>query len=104
MVARGLLVREPGAGTTDGLLGVDTTRVGRATFEALLPGPVNAPIFDPAPIRAGVAGVGFGVPSLVVGRLLFPNADAGREGGPMLWSGLKKPDVRLDFPAGEAGS
>lgn len=61
---------------------------------------------DDVPNRLGVAGTGWKVPSLVVGLLpLLDMAEAGRNGGGILLSALKKLDLRLPFPpAGEDGS
>jgi hypothetical protein len=60
-----------------------------------------------APYRLGVAGIGWKVPSLVVGLLppLLDIAEAGRRGGGMLLSAPKKLDLRLPFAlAGDDGN
>jgi hypothetical protein len=52
-----------------------------AALTLLFPGPVIDPVCASVPKRRGVVGLACGVPSLVVGRVLFPSADAGRSGG-----------------------
>jgi hypothetical protein len=72
----------------------------------LFPGAVMESLPDDVPNRLGVAGMGWKVPSLVVGLLpLLDMAEAGRSGGGILLSALKKLDLRLPFPpAGDDGS
>jgi hypothetical protein len=88
------------------LLGV---AAGVVTFALtlLFPGAVIESLFEGAPNRFGVAGIGCGAPSLVDGLLplLLDMADAGRSGGGMLLSALKKLDRRRPLPgAGDDGS
>lgn len=101
----GFLMVEVGRDTTGVLLGV---AVGAATLAltVLLPGTVMESLFDAAPNRFGVAGKGWGGPSLVVGLLLLlDKAEAGRKGGPMEVSALKKLDLRrVLLAAGDEGS
>lgn len=87
-----------------GRLGVDTLE-GIAALTLLFPGAVIDPREASDPNRFGVAGVCRGVPSLVDGRRLLPSAEAGRAGGGMEVSPLKKLDLRLPLPpAGDWGS
>jgi len=103
-----------------GFLMVDTGRavsgvrmgvvVGVATpaLTVRFPGAVIDSLLDAigAPRRLGVAGIGWGGPSLVVGRLLLlDKAEAGRRGGPMLLSAAKKLERRrVLLAAGDDGS
>ena len=87
-------------------LGVAT---GVVTLALILrfPGAVIDSRFEGPPNLFGVAGCGWKVPSLVVGLLppLLDMAEAGRRGGGMLLSALKKLDLRLPFAlAGDDGS
>lgn len=87
-----------------GLLGVPS---GVLTFALtlLFPGAVIESLPDGAPNRFGVAGWIWVGPSLVPGLLLLDMAEAGRRGGGMLLSALKKLDRRLVLlPAGDEGS
>lgn len=61
---------------------------------------------ETVPNFLGVTGdAAYAIPSLVFGLLLFDIADAGRSGGGMLLSALKKLDLRLPFPgAGDDGN
>jgi hypothetical protein len=88
------------------LLGVATDVVTFALM-LLLPGAVIDSLAEGMPNLLGVAGMGWTAPSLVVGRLppLLDIAEAGRSGGGMLLSALKKLDLRLPFPGpGEDGN
>jgi hypothetical protein len=102
---RGFLIVEVGRDTDVVLLGV---AAGVVTFALtlLFPGTVIDSLLVDAPNLFGVAGIGWNVPSLVVGLLpLLDIAEAGRSGGGMLLSALKKLDRRLPLPpAGEDGS
>ena len=102
--ARGCFLNAEDNLDTGALLGVDTESGATAALTLLLPGAVIDPRCVPPPNRRGVAGVACGVPSLVVGRRLPPNAEAGRIGGGIELSALKKLDLRLDLPAGDDGS
>lgn len=65
----------------------------------------NIPFWEVKVPLCGVAGAARGVPSLVVGRLPFDNAEAGRAGGPIDSPLLKKLDLlRPLLPAGDEGS
>jgi hypothetical protein len=86
------------------LLGVAIELLAVAALTLLLPGAVIEPICEGAPKRRGVAGVGCGVPSLVNGRPLFPNAEPGRAGGGIGLSGLKKLNLLLPLLTGDAGT
>jgi hypothetical protein len=86
--------------TEDILLGVDVAFVGVVALTLLFPGAVMAPKWPTPPDLLGVAGVPCGVPSLVVGRA--PRADAGRLGGGMELSTLKKLDCLLPLATGDA--
>jgi hypothetical protein len=88
----------------DALLGVVPVILGRLVLMLRFPGAVIEPLCGRPPGRRGVVGVGWGVPSLVVGRLLFPRAEPGRGGGGIELSAVKKLDLLLPLPAGEAGS
>jgi hypothetical protein len=96
---------EAGRGTVGVLLGVVA---GVMTFALmlLLPGAVIDSRPEAAPNLFGVAGITPNVPSLVVGLLpLLDMAEAGRNGGGMLLSALKKLDLRLlPLAAGDDGS
>jgi hypothetical protein len=88
------------------LLGV-ALDVGTLALMLLLPGAVIDSLEAGMPNLLGVASMGWTAPSLVVGRLppLLDIAEAGRSGGGMLLSALKKLDLRLPFPGpGEGGS
>lgn len=95
---------ETGRATVGVLLGVAVGVVTLA-LTLLLPGAVMESLPDTVPNLLGVAGA-WNVPSLVVGLLLLLDiAEAGRNGGGMLLSALKKLDLRLPFPpAGDDGS
>jgi hypothetical protein len=98
------LIVDAGRDTKVVLVGV---AVGVITFALtlLLPGTVMDSLPDDAPNRLGVAGIAWDDPSLVDGLLLFDIAEAGRSGGGMLLSALKKLDLRLPLPgAGEDGN
>ena len=98
------LIVELGRDVETVLLGVVA---GVATFALtlLLPGAVMDSLPEDAPNLLGVTGDARIAPSLVVGLLLFDIADAGRSGGGMLFSALKKLDLLLGFPgAGDDGS
>jgi len=70
-----------------------------------LPGAVIDSLLDGPPSLLGVAGATCGAPSLVEGLLSLDIAEAGRSGGGMLLSALKKLDLRLPFfGAGDEGS
>lgn len=100
----GFLIVDTGRDVGVGLVGV---AVGVATLALTvrLPGTVMDSLLAARPNFLGVAGISWGGPSLVVGLLLLLDiADAGRKGGPMLLSALKKLDLRLVFvAAGEDG-
>lgn len=69
------------------------------------PGAVIDSLLDAPPSLLGVAGATGGAPSLVEGLLSLDIAEAGRSGGGMLLSALKKLDLRLPFfGAGDDGS
>jgi len=72
----------------------------------LFPGAVMDSLLEDVPNLLGVAGMEWKEPSLVVGLLpLLDIAEAGRSGGGMLLSALKKLDLRLPFDwAGDEGS
>jgi hypothetical protein len=100
------LTVEAGRDSEESLLGV-AAGVGTFALALLpLPGAVIDSLFEgAAPSLFGVAGSGCGAPSLVDGLLLFDMAEAGRSGGGMLLSAVKKLDLRLPFPpAGDEGS
>ena len=89
------------------MLGVDALN-DKAALTLLLPGTVIEPRYEcPGPRLAGVAGGRCELPpkfpSLVPGRLPFPVADAGRAGGAIETSAVKKLDFRLPIPPGEEG-
>ena len=89
------------------MLGVDALN-GKAALTLLLPGTVIEPRYEcPRPRLADVAGgrceLPPKLPSLVPGRLPFPIADAGRTGGSVETSAVKKLDFRLPIPLGEEG-
>lgn len=99
------MIVETGLTTEGVLLGVATGVVTLALM-LLLPGAVMESLPDAVPNLLGVAGIGWNVPSLVLGLLpLLDIAEAGRSGGGMLLSALKKLDLRRAFPpAGDDGS
>lgn len=104
----GFLIAVVGRDIDDILLGV-VEGVAAAALTVLLPGTVIDKRDEGALGLLGVAGRRLNVPSLVVGRLpllLFDMADAGRSGGGMVLSWLKKLDLRrLPLPfAGDEGS
>jgi len=69
------------------------------------PGTVMDNRLDGPPSLLGVAGATCGAPSLVEGLLPLDVTEAGRGGGGMLLSALKKLDLRLPFfGAGDDGS
>jgi hypothetical protein len=92
--------------TVDGVLLGVAVGVWTLALILLFPGAVMESLPAEAPNRFGVAGMGWTVPSLVVGLLpLLDMAEAGRNGGGMLLSALKKLDLRLPLPgAGDDGS
>jgi hypothetical protein len=96
---------ETGLNTEGVLVGV-AVGVGTLALMLLLPGAVVDGLPDAAPNLLGVAGIGWRVPSLVLGLLpLLDIAEAGRNGGGMLLSTPKKLDLRRPLPAaGEDGS
>lgn len=99
------LMVEAGLASDDVLLGVVVALVAMAALTLLLPGAVIDPRCAPAASLLGVVGAAWGVPSLVIGLLPFPNAEAGLSGGGMDLSPLKKLDLRLVLlPAGDEGS
>lgn len=63
------------------LLGVGVAFSDMAALTLLFPGVAIDPFCARLPKRCGVVGLACGVPSLVVGRALFPSDDAGRSGG-----------------------
>jgi hypothetical protein len=99
------LMVDTGRDSEESLLGV---AAGVGTFALALlpfPGAVIDSLLEGPPNPFGVAGDTSGAPSLVDGLLLFDIAEAGRSGGGMLLSALKKLDLRLPFPpAGDEGS
>lgn len=104
----GFLIAVVGRDMDEIRLGVVTGVVVMA-LTLLFPGAVIASRVGGAAGLLGVVGRRLAVPSLVVGLLLlllFDMADAGRRGGGMLLSWLKKLDLRrLPLPpAGEEGS
>lgn len=104
--AKGFLIVDTGRATEGVRVGVAAAGVWTLALKLLFPGAVIESLPDVVPNRFGVAGMGWKVPSLVVGLLpLLDIADAGRSGGGMLLSALKKLDLRLPFPpAGDEGS
>lgn len=84
------------------LLGVVVVLPTALALTALLPGRV----LDPARLSPRLRGVvgARGVPSLVLGRLWSPVQKAGRAGGGILLSTLKKLDFLTELPIGEDGS
>lgn len=97
---------ETGRDIEDSLLGVLAAGVTFA-LKLLLPGAVMDSLPGGLASLFGVAGAAPKVPSLVVGLLplLLDIAEAGRSGGGMLLSALKKLDLRLPLPpAGEEGN
>lgn len=97
-------IEDMGFETVESLLGVAVGVLGVAALTLLLPGAVIDPRCDGPANRLGVDGVARGVPSLVIGRLLFPSWEPGRGGGAIGLSAEKKLDLRLVFPAGDDGS
>jgi hypothetical protein len=99
------LTVDTGRDSEASLLGV-AAGVGTFTLALLpFPGAVIDILLEGPPSFLGVAGSACGAPSLVDGLLLFDIAEAGRSGGGMLLSALKKLDLRLPFPAaGDDGS
>jgi hypothetical protein len=104
--AKGFLIVDTGRATEGVRVGVAAAGVWTLALKLLFPGAVIESLPDDVPNRFGVAGTGWKVPSLVVGLLpLLDIAEAGRSGGGMLLSALKKFDLRLPFPpAGDEGS
>jgi hypothetical protein len=99
------LTVDTGCRIEERLLGV-ATGVLTCALTLLFPGAVMDSLFEGAPNRFGVAGIGCGAPSLVDGLLplLLDMAEAGRTGGAMVLSALKKLERRLPFPgAGDDG-
>lgn len=102
------LIVDTGRDTEVVLLGV-ATGVPTLALMLRLPGAVMESLLDARPNLCGVAGRTLVVPSLVVGLLLdlleLDMAEAGRSGGGMLLSALKKLDLRLPLPpAGDDGT
>lgn len=86
------------------LMGV-TVDVVTLALALRLPGAVIDSLLDGPPSLLGVAGATCGAPSLVEGLLPLDVTEAGRSGGGMLLSALKKLDLRLPFfDPGDDGS
>jgi hypothetical protein len=92
--------------TTEGVLVGVAMGAGTLALMLLRPGAVIESLPEAVPNLLGVAGIKGRVPSLVLGLLpLLDIADAGRNGGGMLLSALKKLDLRRPLAtAGDAGS
>lgn len=98
------LIVDAGRDATDVLTGVPVG-VDTLALRLRFPGVVMGTLPDRLPNLFGVAGVVYFGPSLVEGRLLFDMADAGRKGGGIVLSALKKLDLRRVLPAaGDEGS
>src|SRR5262245_35524933 len=77
----GFLIVEGGRAMADVLLGVAEALGVKAALALRFPGAVIDPLWEGAASFLGVVGVAWGVPSLVMGRLPFDSAEAGRRGG-----------------------
>ena len=100
----GFLMVNVGREMDDCLIGV-AAGVMTLALALRFPGAVMDSLLEGTPNLFGVAGRGCCAPSLVDGLLPFDMAEAGRSGGGMLLSPLKKLDLRLPFfGAGDDGS
>jgi len=95
---------DTGRVTEDILLGVAEAEA-TISLTLLFPGAVMDTLCGGKRDLLGVLGATCGAPSLVTGRLPFESAEAGRGGGGMELSELKKLDLRLPLvPAGDEGN